>query len=144
MDEVPALAKLFGNPAFTLEEKQAVLDKILAELGVTGTLRRFCKLLVDKGRFTLLQDISKCYAAALDIANGIIRGNLVTAIPLTEERRASILAALGQSTGKKLVLDFEQDASILGGIVLHVGDTVLDASLRAQLHDLGETIKRGE
>ena len=55
-----------------------------------------------------------------------------------------IKAKLEKQSGKKLVLSFAVDPAIIGGVVLKVGDKVLDASLRAQLEILKEQIKRGE
>ena len=55
-----------------------------------------------------------------------------------------IKTKLESQTGRKLVLEFVIDPAIIGGIVLRVGDSVYDASLRAQLDNLRESIKRGE
>ena len=63
---------------------------------------------------------------------------------LNEERKSAIKARLEEQAGKKLELDFETDKDILGGIVLKIGDKVMDASLKAQLQVLKENIKRGE
>ena len=80
----------------------------------------------------------------LDEKSGIVAGKLVTAVALSDARKVELKDRLEKQTGKKLVLDFGTDAEILGGIVLQIGDSVLDASLRAQLNILKETIKRGE
>ena len=80
----------------------------------------------------------------LDDAKGIIRGNLTTAVELTDAKRGRLKAALEEKAGAGIELTFDVDASILGGVVLKVGDRVLDASLRAQLAILRETFKRGE
>ena len=63
---------------------------------------------------------------------------------LSEERKSAIQANLEKQAGKKLELSFATDKDILGGIVLKVGDKVMDASLKAQLQILKENIKRGE
>ncbi len=59
-------------------------------------------------------------------------------------KQKDLKAKLEKQTGRKLVLDFSTDKSILGGVVLKVGDNIMDASLRAQLEILKENIKRGE
>ena len=63
---------------------------------------------------------------------------------LTDNKRAELEAELEKKAGASIELAFDVDASILGGVVLKVGDRVLDASLRAQLAILRETFKRGE
>ena len=67
-----------------------------------------------------------------------------TAFALADARQDQIKVKLEKQSGKKLVLSFAVDPSIIGGVVLKVGDKVLDASLRAQLEILKEQIKRGE
>ena len=74
----------------------------------------------------------------------LMRGQLVTAYALTDVRQDQIKGKLEKQSGKKLVLSFAVDPAILGGVLLKVGDKVLDASLRAQLEILKEQIKRGE
>lgn len=142
----PELTRVFRAPVISAAEKRGVVEKLLAALGPAGadpTVRDFCLLLTDKERLPLLGDIAACYGALLDEFKGIVRGELVTAVPLNKKRRTQSLATLEKQAGKKLVLRFEVDPGILGGIVLRVGDTVLDASLRAQLNSLRDTIKRG-
>ena len=69
---------------------------------------------------------------------------VTTAVELDEEYMNKIKETLETQTGRKLVLEFVIDPAIIGGIVLRVGDSVYDASLRAQLDNLRESIKRGE
>lgn len=142
----PQLAKVLRAPVFAISEKRELMQKLLDTLGPAGEerlVRDFCLLLADKERLSLLCDISVCFNELLDERKGIVRGELVTAVPLNNKRQAASLATLEKQTSKKLVLRFEVDPDILGGIVLRVGDTVLDASLRAQLNSLRDTIKRG-
>ena len=106
--------------------------------------RRFCELLADKGRLPLLSAIAADYGALLDKAKGICRGVLTTAIELEAKRKAEIKTQLESRTGRKLELVWAVDPAILGGLILKMGDIVLDASLRAQLDNLRESIKRGE
>jgi F-type H+-transporting ATPase subunit delta len=80
----------------------------------------------------------------LDDARGISRGVVTTAVELDEEHMDAIRTKLESQTGRKLVLEYVIDPAIIGGIVLRVGDSVYDASLRAQLDNLRESIKRGE
>jgi F-type H+-transporting ATPase subunit delta len=69
---------------------------------------------------------------------------LVTAIELTKTKQDQIAKKLEKQLKGQLILNYETDTSILGGLVLKVGDKVYDASLRAQLDQMRETIKRGE
>ena len=106
--------------------------------------KNFFSLLADKGRLALIPVIVADFKAMLDEAKGISRGLVTTAIELDNDKKSEILSQLEKQTGRKLVLSYAVDARILGGIVLKVGDIVYDASLRAQLDNLRESIKRGE
>ena len=68
----------------------------------------------------------------------------MTAIELANAKRDKVKAQLEAQAGRKLELGFSVDKNILGGVVLKVGDRILDASLRAQLGILKDNIKRGE
>jgi F-type H+-transporting ATPase subunit delta len=144
MAESPEAMRFFRNPVFSIEEKKAVLAQITEKLGLSKPLSNFVNLLADKNRVVSVPEIAEDFIAMLDEVNGIVSGKLVTAVSLSDARKVELKERLEKQTGKKLVLDFAIDAEILGGVVLQIGDAVLDASLRAQLNILKETIKRGE
>ncbi len=141
---VPALDKVFKSPVVTAEEKKKVLGKVLSDMGADATVTNFCLLLADKNRLSSLREIANVYGKLLDEEKGVIRGHVLTAVNLDAKKQAAIKKQLEDKAGKSIALTFDVDKSILGGIVLEVGDRVLDASLRAQLAVLRETIKRGE
>lgn len=140
----PELLKLFRNPIFSIEEKKAITGRILEALNPCPTIKNFCFLLADKKRLAWLPEIEAYYAVLLDQAKGVVRGELVTAVELPDARQEAVKKQLAAQLGKELVLNFSADAGILGGVVLKVGDKILDASLRAQLNAMKEQIKRGE
>ena len=144
LDESPELLKVFRNPLFSVEEKKAIVAKILSKLDPTTTTKNFCFLLADKDRLSALPEIEAYYGVLLDEAKGIVRGELVTAIELGDAKQEEVKKQLAEQLGKELILDFSADGGILGGVVLKVGDKILDASLKAQLNAMKEQIKRGE
>lgn len=140
----PALLKVVRNPVFGPEEKKAILAKLIEKMKPSRTVANFLSLLADKNRLAAVSDIAAVYSALLDEASGVMRGNLTTAVEMKKDRQAAIKTKLEKQLGKKLVLDFAVDPKILGGLVLKVGDKVMDASLRAQLKNLKDNILRGE
>ncbi len=140
----PDLSRLLRDPVFTPEEKRRVLTVLAGRLNMDAAVRDFVFLLADKGRLSFLKAIAGEYGALVDAEKGILRGELTTAVPLNEEKRDAIRAKLEKKAGRALALSFRVDETVLGGMVLTVGDTVFDASLRAQLSLLHDTIKRGE
>jgi F-type H+-transporting ATPase subunit delta len=141
----PALERMFKSPVITVAEKRALVDQLLDKTGADATVKNFCHLLADKGRLAALPAIAGCYGELLDAEKGILRGTVITAVKLNAEKQKNLKTGLEKKAGsKKLELEFNVDKSILGGLMLKVGDRVLDASLRAQLTILRDTIKRGE
>jgi F-type H+-transporting ATPase subunit delta len=140
----PDLRGVFRNPLFTREEKRMVLEKLAAEMKVGTTILHFCRLLADKDRLRYLDGICDTFTGMLDEEKGVVRGELLTAVKLDKAKQAAITNQLEKKAKRTLVLEFGVSPEILGGAVLKVGDQVLDASLRAQLSILKDTIKRGE
>ena len=139
----PKLGAVLKSPVIGMEEKKAVLGALLDKLGADKTMRNFCFLLADKERLGSLVQIADWYGILLDDANGVLRGKVITAIKLSKEKQEKLRAELAKKSGGDIELAFSVDPEILGGMVLAVGDKVLDSSLRAQLGILRETFKRG-
>ena len=139
----PRLLEVFKSPQFSMAEKQALIGRILQALEACPGIRDFCALLSEKNRLAILPDIQDSFSALLDEEKGVARGELVSSIELSSAKQKEIEEQLGRAAGQRLELLFSVDSTILGGIVLKVGDRVLDASLRAQLSNLKETIRRG-
>lgn len=142
--ESPQLDRIFRNPVFKVDEKKAVIDAILSKIGAQQMVRNFCHLLADNNRLGSIADIQGYYAQLLDEHQGVSRGEMTTAIELEADLRDALKKSLEEKISRQLVLDYSVNPSILGGLVLKIGDRVLDASLRAQLVAMKETIKRGE
>ncbi|EPR43846.1 ATP synthase subunit delta [Desulfovibrio sp. X2] len=140
----PEALKVFRNPIFGAQDKKVVIGKMMDKLAVGQMVRNFCLLLADKDRLGYLPQIQVVFAELLDAHQGVLRGSLVTAVEVPDARKEAIKQQLESQAKAKLVLGYEIDPGILGGVVLKVGDKVLDASLRAQLSMLKEQIIRGE
>ena len=144
LEAAPEAMTFFKNPAFSADEKKAVINQLTDRVSVDPMVKNFCDLLADKGRAEMLPAIASDYKAMIDVLTGVISGELITVAELNEERKSAIKTRLEEQAGKKLELNFGTDKDILGGIVLKIGDKVMDASLKAQLQVLKENIKRGE
>jgi F-type H+-transporting ATPase subunit delta len=144
LEASPDLLKVFANPVIAAEEKKAVLSGVVGKLSLKPMVANFLSLLADKERLPIVLEVSAYYRTLLDEAEGVMRGQLVTSYALSDARQDQIKTKLEKQSGKKLVLSFAVDSAILGGVLLKVGDKVLDASLRAQFEILKEQIKRGE
>ncbi len=136
--------RFFRNPVFTSTEKKAVLQEIFSKNPVPDDVKNFCFLLADKDRLPLLVEIQEHFTELLNTAQGIISGDLTTAIELSDALRTSIQDSLKGKVKKEVRLSFSVDKGLLGGFKLKIGDKVMDASIKTQLENLKENIKRGE
>lgn len=141
--ESAELAALFRDPAFSPQEKRDVATALADRLETGPVVRDFLYLLADKHRLMLVDGIAGEYRTLLDAEEGILRGKLVSAFPLDGEAQAKVRGELEKKAGRTLVLDFSVDTGLLGGLLLKIGDNVMDASLKTQLSLLKDTIKRG-
>lgn len=144
LDYNPKILQVFKNPIIDAEDKKQIAKTLTEKAEVSKVVQNFCLLLGDKERLGNFPSIQKHYNKLLDQKEGLLRGKLVTAIQLSSEKQNEIKNKLEEKFAQNLILDHETNNSILGGLVLQVGDKVYDASLKAQLDRLKENIKRGE
>jgi F-type H+-transporting ATPase subunit delta len=139
-----ALEMAINNPLYNAEERKNVLEAVLAKLNLSGIMKSFLTLLLDKGRFSYLSSINDFYQKLADELKGISRASLVSATELSSETVEKIRATLSEKTGKDIILDVQEDPGLIGGIVTRIGDLVLDGSIKTQLLNMRESLKRGE
>ena len=140
----PKLDAALRSPVISIDEKKAVMGKLLKKIKADKTVSNFCLLLADKERLAYLGEIVDWYGKLLDDAKGIIRGTLTTAVELTDNKRAELKAELERRRGQASSLPLMWMLPSLGAWCSRLVIGVLDASLRAQLAILRETFKRGE
>jgi len=139
-----ALEQAINNPLYNADERKKVLESILEKLALSRTMKSFLTLLFDKGRFIYLSSINDFYQKLADELKGIARASLVSAAALSSETVEKIRKTLSERTGKDIILDVAEDPGLIGGIVTRIGDLVLDGSIKTQLLNMRESLKRGE
>ena len=138
------LEQAINNPLYNAEERQKVLESVIEKLGLSAVMKSFLTLLFEKGRFIYLGSINDFYQKLADELKGISRASLVSATELSSETVEKIRSTLSEKTGKGIILDVEKDPGLIGGIVTRIGDLVLDGSIKTQLLNMRESLKRGE
>jgi F-type H+-transporting ATPase subunit delta len=130
------LREFLANPVFEQAVKKNVVEKIISKLQLSAMTINFLKLLVDKKRIEVLPDITTCYRQMMDEALKKVRVNLKTAFPLSDGLQTYISASLEKLTGRQVEMTVEKDPALLGGIVIGVGDTLYDGSIKNQLNNM--------
>ena len=136
LEENKNLKELFLNPIFHHDEKKAVVNSILQKINISATTANFLKLLADKRRMGILPEIENAYRQLMDDTLKRTRVNVSTAFPLSAELSGKLKERLEEMTGKKVEMAVSEDNSLLGGIVVGVGDTLYDGSIKTQLRNI--------
>lgn len=137
------LAEALTNPLYPYDSRRQILDLILEKMSLSQMVQNLVGLLMDKGRINHVEAISSYYERLVDEVNNIERATIVMATSLPDAIHRQVKTILEEMTGKTILLEVEQDAEIIGGIVAHVGDLTLDGSVRTQLENLKESLIKG-
>ncbi len=139
-----ALELAVTNPLYVAANRRKVLETVIEKLNLSQVMSSFLMLLFDKGRIGFLDDINTYYQVLADELKGIARAELISAADLSSDAVDKIRTALSNMIQKDIVLEFKQDPNLIGGIVTRIGDLVLDGSIKTQLLNMKESLKRGE
>jgi F-type H+-transporting ATPase subunit delta len=132
------------NPLYNKNDRKKVLQAVLAATDLSAIMKSFLVLLFDKGRIGFLREIASYYKDLADELKGVVKASVISATELSSEAIEKIREALSKKAGKTIVLNVEQDPSLIGGVVTKIGDLVLDGSVKTQLINMRETLKKGE
>lgn len=141
MTSHPALGAVISNPAVPASKKRALVDALVAEAGpVSDPVARTLSLLADRDRLALVPALARAFAERVMDHRQIVRAEVTTAVAIDAARVTAIAEALGQATGRHVVVEPKVDASILGGVVARVGSVVYDGSVSRQLEKMKESL----
>jgi F-type H+-transporting ATPase subunit delta len=136
MSREPGARKLLLNPAVPAADRTAFIGRLAGALGLDEPVRRVFAMLVERRRLGILPDMAENFQSLLDERTGTVRVRVTTALPLDADRERELRERLGRSTGKTIVMEVFDDPSLVGGIVIRLGGTVMDASLRQRLRSV--------
>lgn len=125
---------------------KAKKDTIIKVFGgeVTDFVRHFLLLLVDKRRETALSAIIRQYVGLANKARNIVEAEVTTALPLSQAEKASLIQKLTTVTGRTVILKPAVDPAIIGGVIVKIGDKLIDGSIVRQLKALEQVLVRSE
>lgn len=130
----PELAMVLGNPEIDSRAKSSVVGELAAE--AHPLFRNFLLVLVERGRIAEYLEIAEAFRERVARAQARIEVEAVTAIPLPDDLRERIVASIQEKTNATVDLTESVDPDVVGGLVLHVGEVVVDGSVRRRIEDL--------
>jgi F-type H+-transporting ATPase subunit delta len=133
---VPDLLVAFDSPAVTRDAKENVFSALLVRYPVRKVTENFLRVLLQHNRIRYFDQIYEIYVTTVNEHKGIATAAVTTAAPLSERELTGLRESLSKVTGKIIKLDVQLDSGLLGGVVVQVGSTVYDGSIRRQLSEM--------
>jgi F-type H+-transporting ATPase subunit delta len=134
----PQSIRALRNPSVPVKQRLAAV--VAVAKGHPKAIGSLLLLLEQRDRIALLPDIARAFSDLVDRRAGIVKAKITTAVPLDAPAQRAFVARLEKSSGHKLQATFATDASLIGGAQIQLGDHLVDSSVRAQLHALGQSM----
>jgi len=135
-EESAELRKIMNNPLISVADRLATVNELSDRLGLTDLAKNAAGLLTRRKRMYALSGIANELDRLSDQRAGIVRATVVSAEPLSESYAEKLADELKAMTGKRIVLDQRHDPELLAGLVIRIGDQVIDGSARTKLAEL--------
>ena len=132
----------FTNPMISSDKKIQAVKEALSNKGVSEEVFNTIVLLGEKNRIDILEQVALAYRDLLDAEEGLTRGTIRSAQPLSAEAQKEIEEKINKILNKKIVLTYVQDQKLLGGVVAQVGGWTFDDSIDTHLKKLNEELNR--
>ena len=138
LSENRELQVFFFSPYFSTAEKEDGLDKVVS--GADPVVMNFLKLLIEKHRMPVLFRVRTTYDAMWEDENKLLPVSITSAVELDKGTVKELGDRIAEQTGRKVELSSQVEPDILGGIVVQVGNSVLDASVKNRLEQLRKQV----
>jgi F-type H+-transporting ATPase subunit delta len=125
------LNDFINSPTISADIKESALKEIFAN--TQSITQGLFHLLHENKRFAILHNIASQYKQQYDVANGIEEATVTTAVEITPELEAKVLAKIKEFSDKKITLKNVVDPSIIGGFIIRIGDKQYNASVANRL-----------
>lgn len=139
MKEDKQFERLMTEKILSSEELKATVSKILE--GGNRYLVSFIMTLIDRNRMDEIMEMFLDFERGYKENKNILEAEAVTAIEMTEEQTEQVIKELSEKYGKTVVLKTSVDPSIIGGMVLYIGNEMIDASVKAKFEGLKKQLK---
>lgn len=132
-------ARFFANTSVSQDAKRQLVEKSLA--GANPQVLSMALLLLRRGRTSLGPQIAQAFQEILDRERGISHAVVTSAVPLSEDEKRDVERKLQQLAGGPVTIETEVDEGILGGLVVRIGDRLIDGSTRSRLVALKQRLE---
>lgn len=129
------------NPVVSVDDKKEIINKVFSN-EIDVLIINFLKLLTDKNKFGIFEDVLEAYNKAIDSVNNIKKVSVTSAVTMPEDSKNRLKQKLEEKLKANVVLDLNINKDIIAGLVIKIDDNVIDMSLKHKLEDLSKSITR--
>ncbi len=140
--EEPTAINFFSNPLIGHEKKMSIIKEVIAAGKISDDIASLLILMGEKDRLSEVANVVDCFQGFIDNEEGVSRGVVRSAQVLTSEAQTQIELKINQTLKQKVLLTYQQDPNLLGGVVVQVGGWSFDDSIDSHLKKLNEELNR--
>ena len=142
LNESSDLSKVLSSPTVSKKEQSAFIIRLMKSMKANDLTIKFFALVTKNGRISIINEIIVSYLQKLAEIRGELTAEVTSAHPLANDIKKIVHETISNMTkAKKISLDTKVDKSLLGGIVIRVGSTMVDSSIKTQLSRLNMNMK---
>jgi F-type H+-transporting ATPase subunit delta len=137
------LHDLFASPIVGLADKRRVLEALVERARPGRYTANLLRTMLGHYRLHHLAAVYEQFQREINERKGTTIAQVTTAAPLSQAEQEALASKLNEMTGKRVQLQIQTDASLIGGVIARIGSTVYDGSIRTQLQAVKQRLKEG-
>ncbi len=139
LEQSKDLQAVLVNPVVSIDDKKEIISKVFVNQ-IDGLIINFLKLLTDKNKFGIFEDVLEAYNKSIDSINNIKKVSVTSAVTMPEDSKNRLKQKLEEKLKANVVLDLNINKDIIAGLVIKIDDNIIDMSLKHKLEDLSKNI----
>jgi F-type H+-transporting ATPase subunit delta len=143
LGESSELSEVLSSPSFNLEKRVAILDSLNPKMNLGREVRNFIAVLMRNGRLHAFNEVLAEYRREINARSGVADATVTSARRLDDAERREIEQQAATLAGRQVRATFREDSTLVGGMILRIGSTVYDGSVRGRLTRLKDQLIAG-
>lgn len=143
LEKEPRLATVLSAPTIAARKRVEILDEVLRPAKLSAVTGNLLRLLTENDRLPVVEDVSDAFRRLLLEHKRIQPGEVISAHALDPKQRTRLAKSLGEALGKTMELGYRVDPTLVGGLVVRIGNRIFDASVTTQLRRFKERALSG-
>ncbi len=137
----PELGELIASPIVTRDEQSRAMAAVAAKMGLSSSMANTLALMASKRRLFVLPQLVTDLRSRIAIEKGEVTAEVTSATELSSQQAAALVASLKAKVGKDVKLKTTVDESLIGGLIVKLGSSMIDTSVKAKLAALQNAMK---